>query len=256
MEEIFSNKKWSLKGFIKENRVALLLTLIFHLLVLNILIFVRVDRLKDGQELGVRIDFEDKTTKEILDEEQLEIPAEFMELINRQRELASNRAVNANDEDAFSNEISTNEYLQKLLDEIEAGRDDEIIKDREKWREILEAGGYIEPVKKEEAQEDDETYSGPTTITYEFQEEPKSRGKSFLTIPVYKCEGAGLVRVDALVSRDGTVLSAEVRKPVQGLDAECFSRAATDAALTSRFRVDPGAPEKQRVLITYTFIAQ
>lgn len=256
MEDLFTNKKWSIKGFIKENRLPILYTLIFHLLVLNILIFVRVDKLKDGQELGVRIDFEDKSVDQILEEEQLEIPPEFLEMIYRQRELASNRAVNVNKEDAFQNEISTDEYLQKLLDEIEAGRDDEIIKDREKWREILEAGGYIEPVKEDENKEDNEIYTGPTTITYEFLEEPKSRGKSFLTIPVYKCEGAGLVKVDAVVSRDGNVLSAEVRKPVEGLDAECFSRAATNAALTSRFRVDPRAPEKQRVLITYTFIAQ
>jgi hypothetical protein len=42
----------------------------------------------------------------------------------------------------------------------------------------------------------------------------------------------------------------------EGGDAACFSRAATEAALTSRFRVEPGAPERQKVLITYKFIAQ
>jgi hypothetical protein len=256
MDDLFSNKKQSFKEFIRTHLEAILLTLIFHVVVLIILIFVKVEGLKDGRELGVLIDFEEKSIKEILDEENVEIPAEFMELIQQQRELASNRAVNVNADDPFNSEISTEEYLQKLLDEIEAGRDEEVIRDREKWREILEAGGYIEPVEESAEESGEETYTGPTTITYEFLDAPLDRQKSYLTIPVYKCEGSGLVSVDAEVARDGSVIRADIRKPVEGADAECFARAATEAALSSSFAVAPGAPEKQQVVITYSFIAQ
>jgi len=255
MEHLFSYRNKSFRNLVKENINAILYTLIFHLVVLIILIFVKTEGLKNDHELGVLLEFEERTIEEILEDEMIEVPAEFIELIQQQRELASNRAVNANAEDAFNKEISTEDYMQQLLEEIEAGRDDEIIRDREEWRKVLEAGGYIEPVAETQDEEPEE-YTGPTTITYQFEEEPLDRGKSFLKIPVYLCQGAGLVRVEARVARDGSVVSAEVQKPVEGADATCFANAAKEAALTSRFSVDPDAPEMHRVLITYTFIAQ
>ena len=87
-------------------------------------------------------------------------------------------------------------------------------------------------------------------------DDPKTRSKSFLAVPVYKCQGAGLVKVNAVVARSGEVIQAEVQKPVGGRDAMCFANAALEAALSSRFRVEQNAPERQRVLIIYTFIAQ
>ncbi|HDR68432.1 MAG TPA: hypothetical protein ENN61_05210 [Bacteroidaceae bacterium] len=256
MKEPFSYRKRGIKGFIIENLVPILYTLIFHVIVLIILIFVKVEGLKEIRELGVLIDFEEKTIEEILEETLVEIPAEFIEMIYHRREMASNRAVNISEDDPLNRELSTDEYLKQLLDEIEAGRDEEIIRDRDAWREILESGGYIEPVPEPDELEEEEQYTGPTTITYRFLDEPLDRGKIFLTIPVYRCRGEGLVNVDALVVRNGSVIQAEVRKPLEGWDAVCFSEAALKAALSSRFRVNPYAPEKQRVVITYTFIAQ
>jgi len=256
MKDPFSYRDRGIKGFFKENLVPILYTLIFHVVILIVLVFVRIEGLKQEREEGVMINFEDKSIEERLEEEEIELPPDFIEMINRQRELASNRAVNANREDPFNQEISTDDYLQQLLDEIEAGREEDIIRDREKWREILESGGYIEPVPEQEENPEDDQYAGPTTITYEFLEAPKDRGKSYLTIPVYKCQGGGLVKVEAEVARDGSVIRADIRGPVEGVDAGCFSVAAIQAALSSRFRVAPGAPERHRVLITYTFIPQ
>ena len=255
MADLFSYGKKGIKEFIRENQVAILYTLIFHVIVLIIMIFVKVEGLKNDQELGVLIDFEEKTIEEILEEEMVELPAKFLELIKEQRELASNRAVNVNAEDPFNQEISTEDYMKSLLDELEAGKDDDLIKEREKWKEILESQGYIEP-QSEELDSDEKEYYGPTTITYEFKEEPLTRSKSFLAVPVYRCQGSGLVKVDAVVARDGTVSHAEVRKPIEGNDATCFAEAALEAVLTSRFRVAQNAPDRHKVLITYSFMAQ
>ena len=235
--------------------MAILYTLIFHLVVLIILIFVKVQGLRNGQELGVEIEFEDKSLEEILEEQASEVPDEWLEEVLRQRELASNRAVNVNAEDQFSEEISTDEYVQDLLDQIEQARREEDRERLEELQAILAAADYVPPQEQSE-ENDNGSYTGPTTITYEFQEPPRQRGKVSLTIPVYRCQGSGLVRVAVTVARNGDVTSAEVLEPIEGSDRVCFSDAALEAARSSRFRIDLNAPEKHRAIITYTFIAQ
>jgi len=117
---------------------------------------------------------------------------------------------------------------------------------------ISEIDKRIETSKEKEGGE----YSGPTTITYEFLEEPRNRGKVKLTIPVYRCQGSGLVRVQVTVSPDGSVREAEVLKPIEGSDRICFADAALAAARSSQFSIELGGPTKHRAVITYSFIAQ
>jgi len=254
VEDLFIYGIKGIKKFIRENLAAILYTLIFHLVVLVILVFVRVESLKRERELGVLIEFEEKSIEEILAEEEVEIPSEWMERVMQLRELSSNRAVNVNAEEEFSEEISTDEFVQNLLDEIEKARDEQDRERLEELQSILAAADYVPP--REEAEEDTGEYTGPTTITYEFLEPPRQRGKFFLAVPVYRCEGSGLVRVEIRVARDGNVVDAEISGPIEGKDRNCFAEAALEAARSSRFRVDTGAPEKQRALITYHFIAQ
>ncbi|MCK5137572.1 MAG: hypothetical protein KAR19_17435 [Bacteroidales bacterium] len=255
MDDIFSYGWTGIKRFVKVNLVAILYTLIFHLVVLIILVFMRVEGLKRDQELGIKLEFEEKTIEEILAGEEVDIPAEWIELIMQQRELSSNRAVNLNAENQFSEEISTDDYVQDLIDQIELARNQE---DREKLEElqsILASADYLPP-EKESTDENPGDYTGPTTITYEFLDEPTQRGKVLLTVPVYRCQGSGLVRVEIIVARDGSVLSAKVKEPIEGADRVCFADAALAAARSSRFRIEISAPEKQRAMINYTFIAQ
>ena len=255
MEEIFSYGWSGVKKFIRKNLVSILYTLIFHLVVLIILIFVRVEGLKRDQELGVKLEFEEKTIEEILAEEEIDVPAEWIEQVLRQRELSSNRAVNLNAENPFQEDISTDEYVQDLLDQIELARAQE---DREKLEElqaILASADYVPPAP-DQAEGEDSEYSGPTTITFEFMEEPRQRGKVHLTIPVYRCQGSGRVQVEVVVGRNGSVRDAEIKEPIEGADRICFADAAMAAALTSRFRIDMNAPERHRAIVTYSFIAQ
>ncbi|MCK4990643.1 MAG: energy transducer TonB, partial [Bacteroidales bacterium] len=167
----------------------------------------------------------------------------------------SNRAVNLNTEEQFNEDISTNDYVQDLLDQIEMARAQE---DREKLEElqaILAAADFVPPASELKG-EDDTDYTGPTTITYEFLEEPRQRGKVLLTVPVYRCQGSGFVRVEIVVAQDGSVLDAKVKGPIEGADRICFSNAALAAARSSKFRIEINGPEKHRAHITYTFIAQ
>jgi hypothetical protein len=253
MDDIFQYGWSGFKKFFKENRVALLYTLIFHLAVLIIFIFVKVEGLKNSSELGIELEFEEKTIEQMLAEEEVEIPAEWLEEIMRQRELSSNRAVNLNAEEKLSQDLSTDEYVKDLLDQIEEARDQE---DREKLEElqsILASADYVPPSLEEE---ESTVYAGPTTITYEFLDEPVNRGKVELTIPVYRCQGSGVVKVEVGVAPDGSVREARVLEPIIGSDRVCFADAALSAAHSSQFRIELSAPAKHRAIITYSFIAQ
>ena len=190
---------------------------------------------------------------EKIEEEMVDIPADWLEEILRQRELSSNRAVNLNAENKFTEDISTDDYVNDLLDQIEEARDQE---DREKLEElqsILASADYVPPSTEENDEQAE--YAGPTTITFEFLEEPRSRGKVKLTIPVYRCQGSGLVKVEVIVASNGTVSEARVLEPIRGSDRVCFSDAALAAARSSRFRIELNGPEQHRAVITYSFIA-
>ena len=253
MDELFRYGWKGIIGFFRDNRVALLYTLIVHLIILIILIFVKVEGLKDKQELGVEIEFEDRTVEDILAERE-EVPAEWLEEVMRRRELSSNQAVNLNAEDQLSQDLSTQEYVKDLLDQIEEARNQE---DREKLEElqrILASADYVPPTGGDE--EGNTVYAGPTTITYEFLEEPRSRGKVKLTVPVYRCQGSGVVKVEVAVSPDGSVRDARVLEPIIGNDKICFADAALAAARTSQFRIELKGPEKHMAVITYNFVAQ
>jgi hypothetical protein len=254
MEELFSYGISGFRKFLKRNIRPLLYTIIVHLLILIAMIFIRVDQLKDAIELGIQLEFEEKTVEDIIEEEEMEVPADWLEQLLAQREASSNRAVNVNAEDAFSTDISTKEYVQNLLDQIDEARREEDRERLEELQSILASSDYEPPAA--DGYEEEKEYSGPTTITYEFLEEPLTRGRIELVVPVYRCQGSGRVRVEVVVSRDGRVLSAEVKGPIEGNDRVCFSDAALEAARSSRFRSAGSAPDRHRAIITYTFVAQ
>jgi hypothetical protein len=254
MEDLFSYGWSGFVKFLKKNLVFILYTLIFHLVILIILAFLKVDQLKKQQEAGISIEFEEKTVEDIMEEAEMEVPAEWLEEILRQREAASNQAVNVNAEERLSSELSTSEYVNDLLEQIEQARDQEDRERLEELQSILAEADYAPPPEDDEEERGE--FTGPTTITYEFLEEPRQRGKVHLTIPVYRCQGSGLVTVVITVNRDGSVKDARVRQPIIGDDQVCFSDAALAAARTSRFRIDLNAPDPQQAIITYQFVAQ
>lgn len=257
MSELFSYGPRGIREFLRVNLVPILYTIIIHLVVAIILVLLKVEGLKEDQELGVMLDFtEEQTLEEMLEEENVQVPEEWLQQVYERREKASNIAVNI--EDKVNEEISTSDYVDDLLDELESQKDEEFVKDREKWKEIISSYVYEEdkPKIQPEASEEENVFSGPTTITYEFLNEPKSRKKRSLTIPVYRCEGAALVVIDIEVLRDGTVTGTDLVSVETVNDPACFIKAAELAARTSRFFSSPTAPQKHVARVTYQFIAQ
>lgn len=255
MADLFSYGPKNFKDFIRTNLVAILYTIIFHLLIVIVLVLTKVEGLKQDHELGVTLDFtEEQTLEDLLKEENIEVPPEWIEKVFEARQQASNRAVNLNDE--VNREISTEDYLQNLLDELEFQKDEEFKENREKLKEIISSSVYEEEALPAKEDDEDEKFTGPTTISYEFMDPPKERSKRHLSIPVYRCEGSALVVVDLMVRQDGSVSNVSVISSETIHDPTCFIDAAENAASTSTFRSDFSAPEKHHARITYQFIAQ
>ncbi len=254
MENPLLKKRKTFREYLREHLVTILYTLIFHLVVFIILLSVKVSGLKEDKELGVMLDFTHEEPVET-EEETVEIPAEWLDAVYRARERASNQAVNTARAEEFQDKISTEGYVNEIEIELEMQRNEAYLKERDRQNEILNRDEWVEPVK-EQPKEEQKEYHGPTTISYEFSEEPRGRGKGFLEIPVYRCEGGALVKVAVTVDRYGAVISGNVLSVSSDGTSECFRDAALNAALGSSFRPDQTAPEKHHAVITYTFISQ
>ena len=94
-------------------------------------------------------------------------------------------------------------------------------------------------------------YSGPSVVSYYLE----GRKASKLSIPAYRCMGAGEVTVLITVDNSGTVIAAKVDESVSSTDG-CLRSFAIRAARLSRFSADAKAPARQTGNIIYQFIAQ
>jgi len=141
-----------------------------------------------------------------------------------------------------SGEISEDNYLdelrQRLEEEMEAGETE--FRDQEEKEEELSSAEMAA------------AYSGPTRIYYNLKDRTHRR----LPLPIYKCEGSGIVELNITVDQRGVVLSATVKDDESSSDDYCLHEMARDAALRSRFNPDFSAPTRQQGTLTYHFVAQ
>ena len=104
-------------------------------------------------------------------------------------------------------------------------------------------------VKKEEPKK--QTYSGPSVVSYALEGRKASR----LSIPAYRCLGAGHVTVIITVDPSGNVIAAKIQEDASSND-KCLRDFAIRAARLSKFSASTSAPPRQLGNIVYMFIAQ
>lgn len=95
-------------------------------------------------------------------------------------------------------------------------------------------------------------YKGPTRIYYDL----KGRNHLYLPIPIYKCQGSGIVAMYIDVNQKGEVEKVTVIEAKSTTSDPCLVETATNSALASRFNADAGAARLQRGTLTYQFVAQ
>ena len=236
--------------WMQENASGILGTVAFHLILVVIFLIVRISAEQTRLESLIMLEFE---TEKVDESPEADAPdPEFDRMVvSYLEESRSNIPVNVARQ--LDDELSTEKYVDEIEQELDAERSDEYQDLQERLRELedISREDLIMQGDKE-PEEKPAPFQGPTNIFYSLEFPYHTR----LPVPVYQCEGNGIIEVKIAVDQLGRVLQAEVEKPGESFNEICLAEAARKAALRSRFNGDFGAPVRQLGTITYHFIAQ
>lgn len=235
----------------KEDRAGLYTTVIIHLAVLIVLLATTLG-FSIQKENSFVLDFSKLEELERLqaEVERLQKEAEFQQAIHDklERDLGAAGA-------SIRNVVVDRGSLKD-----DRGTDaDQLYKDAERLARELQGGFEVPddgftaslPSKDQGPGKEQKKYSGPSVVSYYLE----GRKASKLSIPAYRCMGAGEVTVLITVDNSGKVIAAKVDESVSSADG-CLRSFAIRAARLSRFSADPKAPARQTGNIVYQFIAQ
>lgn len=231
----------------KDDRAGLYITVIVHLVVLIVLM---------GVQLGATLKKESSFVLDFTKAEQIE---------KLQKELELKQAINdrLNAMLAGGYEPVRNIAVDRsiLKDDRHSAEDaEQLYKDAEKLKQDLQRPAdvpeedetvTVSQKKKQDSKPEQTRYSGPSVLSYELEGRKASR----LPIPAYRCLGAGEVRIDITVDRQGTVVNAKVDESSSSSDG-CLRSFAIRAARMSKFSMSTAAPDRQQGYIIYQFVAQ
>lgn len=235
----------------REDKAGLYTTVIIHLAVLIVLLATTLG-FSIQRENSFILDFSKLEELEKLqaEVERLQKEAEFQQAISEklQQELGA----------------ATGGYRNVAVDRAslkdDRGTDaDQLYKDAERLARELKGGFELPdddftatvPSKDQGSKQEQKAYSGPSVVSYYLE----GRKASKLSIPAYRCMGAGEVTVLITVDNGGTVVAAKIDESSSSRDG-CLRSFAIRAARLSRFSASSTAPANQQGNIVYQFIAQ
>jgi hypothetical protein len=109
-----------------------------------------------------------------------------------------------------------------------------------------------EEIRQSEVERNIESnYQGATSIYYSLED----RTHTYLPIPIYKCQGAGVVTLRIEINQRGIVEKATIISG-ESVSDQCLIETAINSALVSRFNSDINAPRIQTGTLTFHFVAQ
>jgi hypothetical protein len=242
--------------WIERHKVGILVTILFHLVLITAFLAMQLKILKPKKETQVFIDF---TLPEDLQKEIKQKQEEVKKLSSRdfindmQKEyLGHNIAVNDADESKQNIDKMVSEIKSEL--KINDQRPEDKPEDHTTLKKIetKEVTSINKPGYTTNARGERTFYKGATTISYYLE----GRTDVYIPVPVYKCQGSGKVALEIEVDQSGFVITAIINKKESRIMDECLVEAATKAALTTRFNAKTTAPSRQAGRISYIFIAQ
>ena len=240
-----------LHEWMQENATGILGTIVFHMLLVVIFLILKISSEKTYLDSIILFDIEEELAEEQLEEEMPD-PEFDQRLADYLEQASSNVPVNLARN--VEEEISTEKYVQELEEEMNDNRPETYEEMQERLKELEEMSkeDLIMEGEDDARQQENEPYTGPTNIYYSLENRYHLR----LPVPVYKCEGSGLIEVRIVVDQKGRVVHAEVDQKGASLNEICLAEAAKNAALRTRFNADYKAATRQVGTITYHFIAQ
>jgi TonB family protein len=243
----------SVKQWIKDNRIGIYTTVIFHLLIFLSLalneIRIREIHAKSielllqsvEQEPEITPETEEKKIEEELNRILREMPNPDVRLPNLTMNAAAQGSASGRGQGAatfFSSRNSASIRAEK--------------EKREQAQNEKKDTGLDDITEDETAQggEESQAYKGPSVVSYYLE----GRVAVHLPVPSYKCLNGGDVTVLIEVNGRGYVVNAEIDKRYSSSD-ECLHRAAIDAAERARFSTASNSAN-QKGNVVYRFVAQ
>ena len=234
----------------KEDKAGIYTTVIIHLAVLIVLL---------ATSLGFSLQSENSFVLDFSKIEELERLQAEVERLKQEAEFQQAIA------DKLEAELGAAGGYRNVAVDRAALKDDrgtdaeQLYKDAERLAAELKGGFEVPddgfsaslPSKDDGKKKEDKPYTGPSVVSYYLE----GRKASKLSIPAYRCMGAGEVTVLITVDNSGTVIAAKVDENSSSTDG-CLRSFAIRAARLSRFSADPHAPARQTGNIVYQFIAQ
>lgn len=236
-----------------ENLIGILATVIFHLVLVIIFLVFKIATARNLMDSIITIDFEEEELEELPVEPLTEKDIEFEKFVADY--LGSERSnIPVNIAARLNEEISTDKFVDELTDEMSLNRSEEMIRSEERLRELQEMESEDNIIAEPDTPDKKETFvfTGKTNIYYSLEKRYHLR----LPVPVYKCEGFGIVEVQIFVDQKGFVVNAQVPNLGEGMNEICLAEAAKIAAMNTKFNADFDAPLRQQGIITYHFQPQ
>lgn len=232
----------------RDDRAGIYITVIVHLVVLIVLMVIQLGATWKKESSFV-LDFTKMEQIEKLQKE-LELKQAINDRLNEMlaggyepiRNIAVDRSELRDDRHSAEDARELYEEAEKLKQDLQRPAEEVQVE-----HEIIAAPT---PSKKEEARKEVK-YSGPSVLEYELEGRKASR----LPIPAYRCMGAGEVRINITVDKQGTVVGAKVDESSSSSDG-CLRSFAVRAARMSKFSMSSTAPDRQQGYIIYQFVAQ
>ncbi len=246
-----SHIKW-----FSENKYGIFGTVLFHMFLLVVILFMKVNSVQKQHEELIYVDL--KVLEEIKKIEAVKQDAESKPRPSGRQ--ARNIAVNRSEDKVEKyDDYKTPQASKRSIDREVQGRVNQAVKDiiRENHlnpedKELPKVESkpidFYQPKKIEEEQ----IYKGPTNIYFKLDD----RKVAYLPIPVYKCKGGATVQVDIRVGQRGKVELTTINKSGTDTSDPCFLDAAKEAASRTRFNFSTTAAQLQLGYIIYHFVAQ
>jgi hypothetical protein len=240
--------------------IGILGTVVIHLIAGIIFMLFQIRSIKNEISREYELEYipeEKAETKTILTEQG---PATVENMFRGDDEMLNIARNIANKPDV---KINPADYIDKVKDELiksgKLGKDNYIDEQKKLSTEDKPDNETDIPDRKNNQKEEpDESakmaanYQGPTRIYYDLA----GRNHLYLSIPIYKCQGSGMVVMFIDVNQKGIVEKAQVIPAKSTTDDPCLVESAVNAALISRFNSDVNSPKIQRGTLSYQFVAQ
>ena len=232
-----------------EDRAGLYITVIFHLVIIIILLACQIGAVLRRDNTFV-LDFSkrEEVEKQKAEENFKEEVSDRLDQLLASSAGVPIRNIAVDRSSALKDDRNTNA--------------EQLYKDAERLAQELKDGfkadepddDYVAISKPAQPKKEDpkkQTYSGPSVVSYALEGRKASR----LSIPAYRCLGAGHVTVIITVDPSGHVIGAKVQEDASSND-KCLRDFAIRAARLSKFSASTSAPARQLGNIVYMFIAQ